>query len=138
MFNTIAGKRIAVFGFAFKADTGDTRDSPACAVVKDLLAERAHVAITDPRALSNARIDLAGADGTVEFVEDPYAAAEGAHAIAVLTEWNLYRHLDYHSIFKRMVKPAFIFDGRNLLDHNALHAVGFNVFPTGRRPLKHI
>ena len=135
MFNTMAGKRIALFGFAFKANTGDTRESPALAVAGDLLAERAHVVITDPKALDNAREDLEGADGNLEFERDPYAAAVGAHAVAVMTEWEEYRTLDYGRIFASMVKPAFIFDGRNILDHQALHDIGFNVYARGTRPL---
>ena len=138
MFNTVAGKRIALFGFAFKANTGDTRESPAMAVARGLLAERAHIVVTDPKALANARADLAGVDGGVEFEEDPYAAAEGAHAIAVLTEWDLYRTLDYARIFSTMVQPAFVFDGRNILDHEALYALGFSVFPIGRTPLRRV
>jgi UDPglucose 6-dehydrogenase len=137
MFNTVAGKRIALFGFAFKANTGDTRESPALAVATDLLAEHAHIVVTDPKALAHAREDLAAVSGatTVEFEADPYAAAAGAHAIAVLTEWDEYRRLDYQRIFNSMAKPAFIFDGRNILDHQALHALGFNVFPVGKKPL---
>ena len=137
MFNTVAGKRIALFGFAFKANTGDTRESPAIAVATDLLAERAHIVVTDPKALPHARQDLAAVSGgpAVEFQADPYAAAAGAHAIAVLTEWDDYRQLDYQRIFDSMAKPAFIFDGRNILDHRALHRIGFNVFSIGKRPL---
>jgi UDPglucose 6-dehydrogenase len=135
MFNTMAGKRIALFGFAFKANTGDTRESPALAVATDLLAERAHVVVTDPKALDNAREDLAGVDGNLVFERDPYAAAAGAHAVAVLTEWDIYRALDYRRIFDSMIKPAFIFDGRNILDHQALHAIGFNVYSIGKMPL---
>ena len=135
MFNTMAGKRIALFGFAFKANTGDTRESPALAVANDLLAERAHVVVTDPKALDNAREDLAGVDGNLGFERDPYAAAAGAHAVAVLTEWDVYRTLDYRRIFDSMIKPAFIFDGRNILDHQALHAIGFNVYSIGKMPL---
>jgi len=138
MFNTVAGKRIALFGFAFKADTGDTRESAALVVAQQLLAERAHLVVTDPQALDNARLDLRGVDGTVEFEEDPYRAAAGAHAIAVLTEWDLYRRLDYGRILKGMERPAFIFDGRNILDHRALHAMGFNVLAIGKRPLTHL
>jgi UDPglucose 6-dehydrogenase len=138
MFNTVAGKRVALFGFAFKANTGDTRESPALAVAKDLLAERAHVVITDPKAIASARANLSGIEGTVEFEDDPYAAAAGSHAIAVLTEWDVYRTLEYRRIFEAMVKPAFIFDGRNILDHCALYDMGFNVFPIGKRPLKHL
>ena len=137
MFNTVAGKRIAVFGFAFKADTGDTRESPAFAVTRDLLAERANVVVTDPKALANARAELAGVEGRIDFEDDPYVAAAGAHAIAVLTEWKVYRTLDYKRIYDSMEKPAFVFDGRNILDHRALFEIGFNVFPIGRVPLRH-
>ena len=114
------------------------RESPALAVAKGLLDERARVVITDPKAMANAREDLAGATAGVTFEEDPYAAAAGAHAIAVLTEWGLYRTLDYRRIYEGMEKPAFLFDGRNILDHQALHAIGFNVFPIGKSPLRHV
>jgi UDPglucose 6-dehydrogenase len=71
------------------------------------------------------------------FEDDPYAAAAGAHASAVLTEWKVYRTLDYKRIYDSMEKPAFVFDGRNILDHPALYKIGFNVFPIGRVPLRH-
>jgi UDPglucose 6-dehydrogenase len=134
MFNTLSGKRIAIFGFAFKADTSDVRESPAIRVCQQLLEERAELAISDPQALDNARVELSGAPG-VEFEPDPYAAAVGAHAIAVLTDWEQYRRLDYRRLLDTMVQPAFLFDGRNCLDHRALHEVGFNVYPIGKRPL---
>jgi len=137
MFNTIVDKRIALFGFAFKADTSDTRQSPAIFVARKLLDERAQVVITDPKALGNARQDLADAAGSVQFTDDPYDAARGAHAIAVMTEWQLYRSLDWERIYASMEKPAFVFDGRNLLDHQGLFETGFNVFPIGSPPLKH-
>jgi len=137
MFNTVAGKRIALFGFAFKADTGDTRESAAIGVARQLVGERANVVITDPKALDNAREDLAGLDGLITYEIDPYEAAADAHAIAVMTEWQLYRDLDYRRIFHSMEQPAFIFDGRNILDHQALFEIGFNVFAIGKSPLKH-
>ncbi|MBM4149070.1 MAG: nucleotide sugar dehydrogenase [Lentisphaerae bacterium] len=138
MFNTVARKRIAVFGFAFKADTGDTRESPAIHVVRQLIDERAHVVVTDPEALPNARHDLKDVLDKVTFEEDPYKAAAGAHAIAVVTEWELYRSLDYKKIFAAMEKPAFMFDGRGIVDHQKLYEIGFNVFPIGKMPLKHV
>jgi UDPglucose 6-dehydrogenase len=137
MFNTIAKKRITIFGFAFKADTGDTRESPAIYVARQLLEEQAYLVISDPKALDNAKIDLKDCKENIEFEKDPYAAAKGSHAIAVLTEWNDYKKLDYRKIFGMMEKPAFIFDGRNILDHKALFETGFNVFPTGKPPLTH-
>jgi UDPglucose 6-dehydrogenase len=137
MFNTLADKKICLYGFAFKANTGDTRESPAIFIARRLLEEKAEVIITDPRALKNARADLAGINGRVSFVEDPYKAAEGCHTIAVLTEWDLFRNLDYQKIFDRMIKPASIFDGRNILDHRRCFEIGFNVFPTGKPALTH-
>jgi UDPglucose 6-dehydrogenase len=137
LFNTVAGKRIALFGAAFKANTADTRESPALAVCRALLEERAQVVMTDPYALNNARADLAGLAKDVIFEKDPYVAARDAHAIAVLTEWRQFTTLDYERIHKSMTKPAFIFDGRNLLDHEQLHEIGFNVYAVGRPPLTH-
>ncbi len=137
MFNTVAGKRIALFGTAFKADTGDTRKSPALAVCRGLLEEHADLVLSDPYALDNARIDLGKAAEEVRFELDPYAAAKGAHAVAILTEWAAYRDLDYEAIFDSMEKPAFVFDGRNILDHQKLYQMGFNVYPIGKPPLVH-
>jgi UDPglucose 6-dehydrogenase len=135
MFNTVAGKRIALFGAAFKANTNDTRESPALEVCRALIAERADIVITDPYALDNACIDLKDLAKDVAFEPDPYTAAKNAHAIAVLTEWPQYTQLDYESIYESMVKPAFIFDGRNLLNHKKLYEIGFNVYPIGKPPL---
>jgi UDPglucose 6-dehydrogenase len=137
MFNTVAGKRIAVLGFAFKADTGDTRESPALGVVRNLVEEQAAVIVTDPKALPQAKLDLADLGSAVQFETDPYKAAEGAHALAILTEWKQYKDLDYARILKSMQSPAFLFDGRNLLDHKALFEMGFNVFAIGKSPMKH-
>jgi UDPglucose 6-dehydrogenase len=137
MFDTVAGKRIALFGAAFKAHTNDTRESPALAVCRALLDERADMVITDPYALDNACDDLGEAAELVTFEPDPYAAARDAHAIAVLTEWPHFAELDYTAIYESMVKPAFIFDGRNILDHQELYAMGFNVYAIGKPPLTH-
>jgi UDPglucose 6-dehydrogenase len=137
MFNTIAGKKIALFGFAFKANTGDTRESPAIYVTRGLVEEQADVVVTDPKALDNAKVDLKDIANRVTFEKEPYRAAEGAHAIAILTEWDLYRDLDYERIFESTVRPAFIFDGRNILDHKRLFEIGFNVYAVGKAPLRH-
>ena len=128
MFNTVAGKRIAIFGFAFKKDTNDTRESPAIYVCRDLLNEQAQLSIYDPRVTEEAiRRDLEAATGlpgasfqkriTVE--KNAYAAVEGAHAVAILTEWEEFRNLDYNRIRQVMLKPSFIFDGRNILSQEA-------------------
>jgi UDPglucose 6-dehydrogenase len=137
MFNTLAGKKISLFGFAFKANTGDTRESPAIFIAKRLVEEKAELVITDPEALQNARIDLKNIDGKVSFIKNPYDAAAGCHAIALVTEWDLYKNLDFEKIYRSMIKPAFIFDGRNILDHNRLFEIGFNIYPIGKPALTH-
>jgi UDPglucose 6-dehydrogenase len=137
MFNTVAGKKITIFGFAFKANTSDTRESPAIYVARALLEEKAMVVISDPRALENAQKDLEYIKDGLSFEEDPYRAADGSHAIAILTEWDLYRDLDYERIVRSMATPAFIFDGRNILEHKRLFEMGFNVLAVGKSPLKH-
>jgi UDPglucose 6-dehydrogenase len=130
LFNTVSDKKVAVLGFAFKADTGDTRETPAMNVVKDLVEERARVVIHDPKAIPNARKDLVGIP--VDFAEDAYAACAGASAVCILTEWKQFRDLDWERIHSSMEKPAFVFDGRNLLDHKHLSALGFQVRGIGK------
>src|SRR5574344_632268 len=132
MFNTIAGKRIAVFGFAFKANTGDTRESPANLVVRDLLEEQAHPVVTDPKAIPDAKRDLKDVLDKVLFVEDEYKAAEKAHAVVICTEWQQYSKLDWQRIYDNMEKPAFVFDGRNILNAAALRKIGFDVVCVGK------
>ncbi len=132
MFNTIADKKIAVFGFAFKANTGDTRESPANLVVRDLLAEHARPVVTDPKAIPDAKRDLKDVLDKVEFESDPYKAAEGAHAVVVCTEWKCFAELDWKRIYKSMEKPAFVYDGRNILDAAALRNIGFDVANVGK------
>lgn len=137
MFNTITNKRIAMFGFAFKANTSDTRETAALSVTRKLMMEKANVVVSDPKAIKNAKNDLKDYGNDIEYEEDPYKAAKGAHAIAIATEWDLYKTLDYKKIYKEMEKPAFIFDGRNILDHEKLFEIGFEVHPIGRPPLIH-
>jgi len=138
MFNTVADKRIALLGFAFKADTGDTRESPAIRIARLLVDEHARVVVSDPRALANARGDLADLGDRVLFDPDPYTAAAGADAVAFLTDWREYRELDFARLQRNMRRPAFLFDGRNFLDHEPLFRLGFNVYATGRKPLSHL
>lgn len=141
MFNTIAGKRIAILGFAFKKDTNDTRESAAIDVCRALLMEKAQLAIHDPRVTPRAILhELAQATGIeqselekrVVCEADPYRAADGAHAVAVLTEWDEFKHLDFEFIYRSMKKPAFAFDGRNILPHGAMQAIGFDVQAIGK------
>ena len=138
MFNTLVDKKLAIFGFAFKPDTGDTRDAPAIYICKRLLEEKAQLRITDPHALQNARKDLEGIDHSADYMDDPYKAAEGVHGIALITEWAEYRKLDFKKIFEKMEKPAFIFDGRNHLNHKELYDIGFNVYSVGKTALTHL
>ena len=152
MFNTIAGKRVAVLGFAFKKDTGDTRETPAIDVCKGLLADRARLAIYDPKVTEaqihedlraskfewdHPRVGAPRGDATpraedVAVVGSAYDAAAGAHGLAVLTEWDEFRTLDFARIYASMMKPAFVFDGRNILDHAALRELGFVVYGLGK------
>lgn len=131
LFNTLVGKRIALFGFAFKANTGDTRETPALTVAHLLNEEHAEIVVTDPKALRNAAKDLAGLD-RITLEPDPYKAAEGCDAIVIMTEWACYKDLDWKRLYASMRKPALLFDTRNLLDGKALKLLGFNVLSVGK------
>jgi UDPglucose 6-dehydrogenase len=137
MFGTLAGKKICILGFAFKADTSDTRESPAIYIAQKLLAEHAELTISDPKALKNAAVDLAGIKGNIKYIYDPYQAVAGCHALLILSDWDLYKRLDFRKIYRSMVKPAFLFDGRNILDHKKCFKIGFNVYPIGKPSLNH-
>jgi UDPglucose 6-dehydrogenase len=143
LFNTIAGKRIAILGFAFKKDTNDTRESAAIYICRDLLEEKANISIYDPKVTERQiRTDLGQgevfADGrindSVVICEDAYEACKEAHAVVILTEWDEFRmdQLDYERIFRDMEKPAFLFDGRNITDLGKLAAIGFKPTAIGR------
>ena len=140
LFNTLNGKRIGILGFAFKKDTNDTRESPAIRVCRDLLHERAHIAIYDPKVdattiyqnLLNDGVSQAVLDTNVEICSDPYAVADKSHALVALTEWDEFRTLDLGRIHERMLKPAFVFDGRDILPVAALRSHGFKVFSIGK------
>ena len=136
LFNTVAGKRIAIWGFAFKKDTNDTRESAAISVCKDLLAEMAEVVVYDPKVPERQiRADVLGENETNDrliVADSAEKAASGAHAVAVLTEWDEFKALDFEAIFESMPKPAFLFDGRNLLDLEKLQAIGFKTSGVGK------
>ena len=136
LFNSVAGKRVAVWGFAFKKDTNDTRESAAIYVCRDLLAEHAHLAIYDPQVPAEEIREVfeSGLEGggKIEICTDPYEAAKGAHAVAVLTEWDQFRDLDFERVFEEMYKPAYMFDGRNLLDLKRLQQIGFRATGIGK------
>ena len=136
LFNTVADKRIAVLGFAFKKDTNDTRESAAIEVVRNLLAEQANVVVYDPKVPAAEIIaDVLGkgqSNPRLTVAPSAYAAAEGAHAIAIVTEWDEFKTLDYAKVFTGMQKPAFLFDGRNIVDLAGLRALGFRAHGIGR------
>lgn len=149
LFNTIRSKRIAILGFAFKKDTGDTRETPAIDVCNGLLEEGANLAIYDPQ-VSESRIhtDLSlgefewdhpfahrktkEVNDLVKCEKSVYEACEGAHALCVLTEWDEFKTLDLQRIYDSMVKPAFIFDGRNVVDRTKAKEVGFIHYGLGK------
>lgn len=136
MFNTLANKKIAIFGFAFKADTGDTRETPAGSIVRFLHDEHVRLTITDPKALDNARKDLADlmreSESRIAFEEDEYEAAKEADAIVVMTDWRSYKALDWQRLYRGMRKPALVFDTRNCLNRENLIKLGFKVLNIGK------
>jgi UDPglucose 6-dehydrogenase len=149
MFNTVSNKRVAVLGFAFKKDTNDTRESAAIYVCRDLLEERAQLAIYDPQVSEEQiRADLKGAfanalgglsdlhrdliEQNVTVCETLYEAADKAHALTILTEWDEFKSFDAARVLRSMHRPAFVFDGRNIIDRARLTQLGFDVHSIGR------
>lgn len=136
LFNTVADKKIAVLGFAFKKDTNDTRESAAINVCRDLLAEHANVCVYDPKVPAAEIVaDVLGqgqSNARLTVAPDAYTACAGAHAIAIVTEWDEFRTLDYARILGTMPKPACLFDGRNIVDGAALRKLGFRFFAIGK------
>jgi UDPglucose 6-dehydrogenase len=141
LFNTVSGKKIAFLGWAFKKDTNDTRESAAIYVADELLAERAEVTVYDPKVKRQQMLgDLnylntrehSENEGLLSTSVDAYQACAGAHAIAVLTEWDEFKALDWQKIYQQMAKPAFIFDGRAILNKADLEKIGFQVYRIGK------
>jgi len=135
LFNTVSGKQIAILGFAFKKDTNDTRETAAISVCRDLLAEGARVVVYDPRVSEGQiRADVLGSSDNPNLVVATNAldACHGAHGIALLTEWDEFRDLDFRKIYEGMLKPAFLFEGRNILPHEQLKEIGFRLFAIGK------
>lgn len=134
LYNTVSGKKIAFLGWAFKKDTNDTRESAAIYIANDLISEQASIAVFDPKVEEKQILKDLNALETrsaetnqkgIQTFENPYQACEKAHAIAVLTEWDEFKTYDWQKIYDNMLKPAFVFDGRNLLDKNKLEEIGF-------------
>lgn len=134
LYNTVADKKIAFLGWAFKKDTNDTRESAAIYVADDLIFERAHIAVYDPKVdYDQMLFDLNYLETRstnensyhLSASDDPYAVCKEAHAIAILTEWDEFKDYDWEKIYNSMLKPAFVFDGRNVLDAEKLRKIGF-------------
>jgi len=144
MFNTVTGKKIAIFGFAFKKDTGDTRETASAFICRDLLEEQAKIFVYDPQVkrdvmftefnytLNVNTTTVPNLEEAITTCADPYEAAKGSHAVAILTEWDEFKTLDYQRIYDSMAKPAFLFDGRNIVDTAALRKIGFEVYAIGK------
>src|SRR5690625_109035 len=141
LYNTVSGKKIAFLGWAFKKDTNDTRESAAIYIADELMEEQAQITVYDPR-VKTAQIyrDVNGlATRTAEqnqqllsTSDDPYETCKDAHAIAILTEWDEFRGYDWQKLFDNMQKPAFVFDGRNILNVRELQKIGFRVCSIGK------
>ncbi|WP_461534463.1 UDP-glucose 6-dehydrogenase [Sinomicrobium sp.] len=140
LYNTVSGKKIAFFGWAFKKDTNDTRESAAIYVADYLLNEQAEIVVYDPKVTEEqiyADLDYLNTRSEEEnrrlvtVVNDPYQAADNAHAIAVLTEWDEFKTYDWDKIYNDMLRPSFVFDGRAVLDSEKLEGKGFEVYTIG-------
>jgi len=134
LYNTVADKKITFLGWAFKKDTNDTRESAAIYVADDLINEQARIAVYDPKVESNQiQTDLnylesrsaSENEKATKYFDNPYDACKDAHAIAILTEWDEFKTYDWQKIYDNMLKPAFVFDGRNLLDSSKMKEIGF-------------
>merc|ERR1712187_693405 len=142
LFNTVTKKKIAVFGFAFKKDTGDVRETPALTVCNMLMQDGAFVHVFDPKVKKVDAIqefkyhEMEVDEKQLIFTETPEEAVESAHAIVVLTEWDEFKKYPYEKFYSMMMKPAFFFDGRNMLDHYSLQKIGFEVHTLGRTTQK--
>ena len=134
LYSTVSGKTIAFLGWAFKKDTNDTRESAAIYVADSLIDEQATIKVYDPKVTATQMqsdinyLNTRSEKQNTKYLKtenDPYVAMEGVHAIAVLTEWDEFKKYDWQRIYNGMQKPAFVFDGRNVLDRKALETIGF-------------
>ncbi|KEI40140.1 uncharacterized protein L969DRAFT_86763 [Mixia osmundae IAM 14324] len=142
LFNTITHKKIAVLGFAFKADTGDTRASPAITICQAFRAENALISIYDPKVpaeqiykdLTDVRVadDREKMMKQITLCDSALEACKGAAGVIVATEWKEFKTIDWQKVYDNMYRPAFIFDGRGILDVKALEKIGFQVHVIGR------
>lgn len=141
LYNTVSGKKIGMLGWAFKKDTNDTRESAAIYVTDHLLNEQAEVAVYDPKVRKSQMytdlnyLNTRTEDENEELMtvhNNPYEALKDAHAIAIMTEWDEFKSYDWQKIYDNMKKPAFIFDGRNILDKKKMNKIGFEYSSIGK------
>ncbi len=139
--NTLSGKKIAFLGWAFKKDTNDTRESAAIYIADNLIEDKADIFVYDPKVTEKRMfedIDYLKTRNPEEnrlylnYTKDPYTALKGAYAVAIITEWDEFKDYNWQKIYKNMNKPAYIFDGRNILDHRKLREIGFEVKAIGK------
>lgn len=140
LFNTVSGKKIAILGWAFKKDTNDTRESAAIYVADYLMDEQAEIVVYDPKVKPEqiyADLDYLNSRSEEEnrsrvtVVNDAFQACNESHAVAVLTEWDEFKELDWKRVYDNMLKPAFLFDGRRLLDRKTKEKIGFEFYAIG-------
>jgi UDPglucose 6-dehydrogenase len=127
-FGSLEGKRIAVWGLAFKPRTDDMREAPAVPLIHGLLAGGASVQAYDPEAMRIARTIFGS---SVTFADSSYGALEGADALALITEWNEFREPDYGRM-KSLMRTPVVFDGRNIYKADTVRSQGFTYFSMGR------
>jgi UDPglucose 6-dehydrogenase len=141
LYNTVSGKKITFLGWAFKKDTNDTRESAAIYVADQLIDEQATISVYDPKvSMQQMQSDLNYLNTRTEELNktylqtdtNPYEALKGAHAVAVLTEWDEFKDYDWQKIYDAMNKPAFVFDGRNILNKEEMESIGFQVKTIGK------
>lgn len=131
-FNTMTNKKICIYGYAFKANTGDTRETPAKEIIDCFKEECAkEIAVYDPKAGKNAQIEVGG-DKNCVIYNDPYIAVSGADILVVCTDWTEFKSYDWKKIYNCMVNQHLVFDARNYLDHEALKQIGFSVMSVGK------
>jgi UDPglucose 6-dehydrogenase len=127
---SLAGRRFAVWGLAFKPNTDDMREAPSRALIADLLARGAAICAYDPAAMPEAR-RIYASEPRVAYADSPLAVAQGADALVIVTEWKEFRSPDFDGLKERLKQPV-IFDGRNLYEPELVRAAGFEYFPIGR------
>ncbi|QSB27943.1 UDP-glucose 6-dehydrogenase [Flavobacterium sp. CLA17] len=134
LYNTVADKKITFLGWAFKKDTNDTRESAAIYVADDLINEQAKISVYDPKVSRNKMLadlnylesrSVEENNNAILAFDNPYDACKGSHAISILTEWDEFTAYDWQKIYDSMHKPAFLFDGRNILNAKELESIGF-------------